>query len=208
MNVPNRAMTNASPRSPPVTSPSGLTAAELVVVREEHRQASSRRGRCRPSSVPARSSAGSSPCRRVPPRGDRDPRRRAWAACSHRRWERRPRSTDAASGKVRSEASNRLPPVCWTAPIDFLQQRAIRRHGQVDSPADHLAGQPEWSPSGSKPKSEIRKPSLPRAAPWQLPVLQPAFMKTGITSSRKLKGGVTVAWVTLTGTLTESGRRK
>ena len=29
---------------------------------------------------------------------------------------------------------------------------------------------------------------MPRAAPWQLPVLQPARMKTGITSSLKLIG--------------------
>ena len=60
----------------------------------------------------------------------------------------------------------------------------------------------KWSPSGSKPKSESRNPSLPRAAPWQLPVLQPALMKTGITSSRKLIGGWTAACATLTGTLT------
>ena len=60
----------------------------------------------------------------------------------------------------------------------------------------------KWSPSGSKPKSEMRKPSLPRAAPWQLPVLQPARMKTGMTSSRKLSGGCTVACATLTGTVT------
>ncbi len=61
----------------------------------------------------------------------------------------------------------------------------------------------KWSPSGSKPKRLMRKPSLPRAAPWQLPVLQPARMKTGITSSRNDKGGVAVACATLTGTLTD-----
>ena len=43
---------------------------------------------------------------------------------------------------------------------------------------------------------------MPRAAPWQLPVLQPARMKTGITSSRKLIGRSALAFVTLTGTLT------
>ena len=47
----------------------------------------------------------------------------------------------------------------------------------------------------------MRKPSLPRAAPWQLPVLQPALMNTGITSSRKLSGGCTAACETLTGTV-------
>ena len=42
------------------------------------------------------------------------------------------------------------------------------------------------SPSGSNPNSEIRNPSFPRAAPWQR--LHSAFMKTGMTSRRKLTG--------------------
>ena len=41
---------------------------------------------------------------------------------------------------------------------------------------------------------------MPRAAPWQLPALQPAFMNTGITSSLKLIGGSTAACFTLIGT--------
>src|SRR5439155_1758605 len=40
------------------------------------------------------------------------------------------------------------------------------------------------------------------ALPWQLPLLQPAFMKTGITSSRKLIGRSSTAPLTLTGTTT------
>ena len=80
----------------------------------------------------------------------------------------------------------------------LLEHRAVRRDGQVDPAARPSRGSSrKWSPSGSKPKSEMRKPSLPRAAPWQLPVLQPARMKTGITSSRKLSGGCTAAWATL-----------
>ena len=53
-------------------------------------------------------------------------------------------------------------------------------------------------------EAEERDPEaiLAPAAPWQLPVLQPARMKTGITSSRKLSGGCTVACATLTGTVT------
>ena len=39
--------------------------------------------------------------------------------------------------------SNRLPPVCCTAPIDLLEERAVGGDGQVDPSADHLAGQAE-----------------------------------------------------------------
>ena len=49
---------------------------------------------------------------------------------------------------------------------------------------------------------------MPRAAPWQLPVLQPACMKTGITSSRKLSGGSTVGLRDLDRHRRPSGRRR
>jgi hypothetical protein len=35
------------------------------------------------------------------------------------------------------------------------------------------------------------KPSLPRAEPWQVPALQPARKKTGMTSRRKLGASAT-----------------
>src|SRR5207245_4596780 len=46
---------------------------------------------------------------------------------------------------------------------------------------------------------ERRKPSFPRADPWHAPVLQPEFMKTGITSSLKLIGRSTLASFTVMG---------
>src|SRR6267142_1101874 len=45
----------------------------------------------------------------------------------------------------------------------------------------------------------MRKPSLPRAAPWHAPVLQPEFRKTGMTSSLKLMGRSSFASLTVTG---------
>src|SRR5438477_11678415 len=45
----------------------------------------------------------------------------------------------------------------------------------------------------------MRKPSLPRAAPWHAPVLQPEFRKTGMTSSLKLMGRSTVAFLMVRG---------
>ena len=56
----------------------------------------------------------------------------------------------------------------------LLHQQAFGRQGQVDAPPGLFARQSGGSlRPGSKPNSDRRKPSLPRAAPWQLPVLQP-----------------------------------
>ncbi len=94
--------------------------------------------------------------------------------------------------------SKRLPPVCGDSPSDLVNiidasgtARLMRRPGISRVMR-------KWSPSGSKPKSERRNPSCPRAAPWQR--LQSAFMKTGMTSSRKEIGRSSVAFSTFTGT--------
>jgi hypothetical protein len=95
----------------------------------------------------------------------------------------------------------RSPPVCWTAPVDFSTRRHSSGIATLMRRPDISRVRRNQSPSGSKPKSESRKPSLPRAAPWQAPVLQPARMKTGITSSLKLIGRSALESFTSTGTL-------
>ena len=87
--------------------------------------------------------------------------------------------------------------MCGTAADRLLEQQAVGGDGEVDAAAADLAGEAVVVAVGSKPKSERRKPSLPRAAPWQLPVLQPARMKTGITSSWKLIGRSAAASLTV-----------
>ena len=94
----------------------------------------------------------------------------------------------------------RWPPVCGTLPVVFSKSRLSAGSARLTRRPFSSRVRRKWSPSASKPNSDRRKPSLPRAAPWQAPELQPARMKTGITSSLKLTGRSFFASFTATGT--------
>ena len=141
VNVAKRAMTNASPRSPAVTRPSGPIGGRGVVVRQEDGQARSRRGRCRRSTSPGRSSAASALRRRAPPAWGRA--RRATTVGSFVT-----SSLGAPASSQRSrvwyELARRLEPLAAGVRHGaggLLEQQALGRDGEVDAPAADLAGE-------------------------------------------------------------------
>ena len=180
-------MTNASPRSPAVTTPSASIFADGVVVASGTAPGWSRRGRCRRCTSPARPSAASRPCRRARPSAGRSPR-----------------STGVGDGRrvVRGvglqPADERL--VVLVALLDplpagvrhlagrLLDQQALVRQGEVDAPAVDLAGQPVVVAVGVEAEQRQAEAVLAAGGPVAAAGLQPARMKTGITSSLKLIG--------------------
>ena len=70
----------------------------------------------------------------------------------------------------------------------FFDKQTFLRNSQVNARVPSSRVILKWSPFGSYPNKESMKRSCPRADPWQDPVLQPAFMNTGMTSRLKLIG--------------------
>ncbi len=142
VNVAKRAMTNASPRSPAVTTPSVVIGGRVVVVAQEQRP-----GCVTSRSVPSEYFARTVICcvralavehgrRRI--ELDADGPWRLSAGVVRRR---RPRASGPASRSTRSPCSNRLPPVCGTSPVAFSISRLSSGDGEVDAPAADLAGE-------------------------------------------------------------------
>ena len=149
--------------------------------------AGSRPAGCRRCSGRGRSSAAG---RRPLPAASRGERSRRFPRSAQRagRSALRPRARRPASWHSRSTARTACRRCAAPRPGPFAARGSLpaRPGSRGDSRARGSGGSNR--PPGSKPNSERRKPSLPRAEPWQAPVLQPARMKTGMTSRRKLTG--------------------
>src|SRR6266511_1326873 len=76
---------------------------------------------------------------------------------------------------------NRTPPPCSACPVGLRSKRLAVGSVRLTRRPPNSRMRRSWSPVGSAPKSDSRKPFCPFTDPWQVPPLQPSLLNTAET---------------------------